>query len=146
MKTIDTALRNRQTGRDEHATRRVEAPIGAQDPSAVRVDSSSAEKPSSTATARGDSTSPIAGRAPRSRDSAASQQKRHQLAKLIFQRIHGRLPARIRNLAVYVTENAVVIAGECSTYYSKQMAQHVAMGVLEYERLINNIDVTSERL
>ena len=31
-------------------------------------------------------------------------------------------------------------------YYSKQMAQHVAMGVLEYERLINNIDVTNERV
>ncbi len=66
---------------------------------------------------------------------------REQLAIRILKRIQARLPGRIRRLTVYVTENAVVLAGQCSTYYTKQLAQHVAMGVLEYERLINNIDV-----
>lgn len=59
----------------------------------------------------------------------------------ILQRIEHRLPGRIRQLAVYSTGNAIVLSGQCSTYYTKQVAQHVAMGVLEYERLINNIDV-----
>jgi hypothetical protein len=59
----------------------------------------------------------------------------------ILHRIETRLPGRIRQLAVCSSKNAIVLSGRCSTYYTKQVAQHVAMGVLEYERLINNIDV-----
>lgn len=66
---------------------------------------------------------------------------RQQLIRRILVRIESRLPGRIRGLAVYATENAIVLSGRCSTYYTKQVAQHTAMGVLEYERLINNIDV-----
>ena len=68
-----------------------------------------------------------------------------QLAGRILERIESRLPCRIRHLTVYATENAVVLAGECSTYYTKQIAQHAAMGALEYERLINNIDVRTSK-
>ncbi len=64
-----------------------------------------------------------------------------QLAACILARIEARLPCRIRQLAVYATGNAVVLVGQCSTYYTKQIAQHAAMGVLEYEHLTNNIDV-----
>ena len=64
-----------------------------------------------------------------------------QLAARILARIESRLPRRIRQLTVYATDHAVIIAGQCSTYYTKQIAQHAAMGVLEYEQLINNIDV-----
>lgn len=64
-----------------------------------------------------------------------------QLAARILARIESRLPCRIRQLTVYASENAVVLSGQCSTYYTKQIAQHAAMGVLEYERLINNIEV-----
>ncbi|MCA9229778.1 MAG: hypothetical protein KDA57_03945 [Planctomycetales bacterium] len=70
-----------------------------------------------------------------------SETHAEQLADCILQRIESRLPCRIRDLKVYVSENAVVLEGLCSTYYSKQIAQHAAMGVLEYERLINNIEV-----
>ena len=63
------------------------------------------------------------------------------LAERIITRIESRLPSRIRRLTVYTTDNAVVLTGECSTFYTKQIAQHTAMGVLEYEQLINNIDV-----
>ncbi len=69
------------------------------------------------------------------------QQHDQALAQRILQRIELRLPGRIRDLTVYTTENAVVLAGKCSTFYSKQLAQHIAMGVIEYEQLINNIDV-----
>jgi len=64
-----------------------------------------------------------------------------ELAKCILSRIESRLPGRIRHLTVYTTENAVVLTGQCCTFYTKQLAQHIAMGVLEYEQLINNIDV-----
>ena len=68
-------------------------------------------------------------------------EKQSELANCIRNRIEMRLPGRIHNLRVLVTENAVLLSGYCSTFYSKQLAQHAAMGVLEYERLINNIDV-----
>lgn len=66
---------------------------------------------------------------------------RSRLVRRILQRIESRLPGRIRQLSVCAAENAIVLSGRCSTYYTKQVAQHTAMGVLEYERLINNIDV-----
>ena len=69
------------------------------------------------------------------------EQHNLELAQRILQRIAAQLPGRIRQLTVYTTENAVVLAGQCSTFYSKQLAQHAAMGVLEYEQLINNIEV-----
>jgi uncharacterized protein YgbK (DUF1537 family) len=71
----------------------------------------------------------------------SAEARREQLVHRILQRIEHRLPGRIRQLAVYATEHAIVLSGRCSTYYTKQVAQHTAMGVLEYERLINNIDV-----
>jgi osmotically-inducible protein OsmY len=72
---------------------------------------------------------------------AGLQQFDVELAERIITRIESRLPGRIRDLTVYTTSNAVVLTGECSTFYTKQIAQHTAMGVLEFERLINNIDV-----
>ena len=74
-------------------------------------------------------------------DQHGSDQFDFELAKRILQRIELRLPGRIRHLTVFTTENAVILAGDCCTFYSKQLAQHTAMGVLEYERLINNIEV-----
>jgi len=68
-----------------------------------------------------------------------------ELAKRILSRIESRLTGRVRHLTVYTTENAVVLTGECSTFYTKQLAQHIAMGVLEYEQLINNIDVRTAK-
>jgi len=66
-----------------------------------------------------------------------------ELATRISLRIETRLPGRIRHLAVFTTENAVILSGDCSTFYTKQVAQHAAMGVLEYEQLINNFEVRS---
>lgn len=74
-------------------------------------------------------------------DQPDSEQYDFQLAERILQRIESRLPGRIRHLTVFTTENAVILAGDCCTFYSKQLAQHTAMGTLEYERLINNIEV-----
>ncbi len=70
---------------------------------------------------------------------------RQQLIQRILGRIESRLPGRIRQLAVCGAENAIVLSGRCSTYYTKQVAQHTAMGVMEYDRLINNIDVVTPK-
>ncbi len=64
-----------------------------------------------------------------------------QLASQIISRIEARLPGRISNLKVHATKYAVVLSGRCSTFYTKQLAQHAAMGVLQYERLVNKIVV-----
>jgi len=76
-------------------------------------------------------------------DAGARQET--ELASDISRRIQARLPGRVRCLTVNVTEKGVTLTGQCSTYHSKQMAQHVAMGVLDYQRLVNNIDVQAGR-
>ena len=63
------------------------------------------------------------------------------LADTIQQRIESRLPGRIRNFQVLVSNDVVTLDGHCSTFHTKQMAQHIAMGVLDYERLQNNLEV-----
>lgn len=67
------------------------------------------------------------------------------LAERILHRIATRLPCRVRRLQVLVTEGEVILEGECSTYYTKQIAQHTAMGVLEYEQLVNHIVVCAAK-
>ena len=59
----------------------------------------------------------------------------------IRERIEHRLGDRIRRLAVCVADGAILLQGECSTSYSKQLAQHAALGVIEDERLENAIEV-----
>ncbi len=65
-----------------------------------------------------------------------------QLAVAIRQRIESRLGGRVRELGVRVTGNRIVLEGRCATYYTKQLAQHAALGVLEDELLENNIAVS----
>jgi osmotically-inducible protein OsmY len=59
----------------------------------------------------------------------------------IQQRIESRLQGRVRNLKVRAYADLVILEGQCSTYYTKQLAQHAAMGVLEDEQLENAIVV-----
>jgi hypothetical protein len=68
--------------------------------------------------------------------------KRHrELAIAIRQRIESRLAGRVRELAVRVLGNTIVLEGKCATYYTKQLAQHAALGVLDDEQLENAIVV-----
>jgi hypothetical protein len=64
------------------------------------------------------------------------------LAERIRQRVVSRLGARIRQFDVVVKGDQIRLCGECSTYYSKQLAQHAALGVIEDELLSNEIEVT----
>lgn len=63
------------------------------------------------------------------------------LAVAIRQRIETRLGKRIANLTVEIDDHTIVLKGNCATYYSKQLAQHAALGVIENERLANEIAV-----
>lgn len=67
------------------------------------------------------------------------------LEAIIQQRIESRLHGRVRNLVVRVVGDVVTLAGECTTYYTKQLAQHTAMGVLDDEHLENAIVVNVPR-
>ncbi len=68
--------------------------------------------------------------------------RREDLAKTIESRIRDRLGNRVRELKVIADGSWVVLHGRCVTYYSKQLAQHAALGVLEDEHLDNQITVT----
>jgi hypothetical protein len=71
--------------------------------------------------------------------------RNRQLAVAIRQRIESRLPGRVRELSVRVFERTVVLEGQCATYYTKQLAQHAALGILEDEQLENAIAVGAPR-
>jgi hypothetical protein len=64
------------------------------------------------------------------------------LAIAIHQRINSRLLGRVRNLRVRAFDGIVILEGQCATYYTKQLAQHAAMGILEDEHLENSIVVS----
>jgi hypothetical protein len=64
-----------------------------------------------------------------------------RLAVSIRQRIETRLLGRVRDLAIQVAGNTVTLEGRCATFYTKQLAQHAALAVLEDEQLVNNIAV-----
>jgi len=78
-------------------------------------------------------------------DGIADNDQAQHLAAVILKRIRTRLPGRVQRLAVKVTDSVVLLTGQCSTYYTKQLAQHAAMGVLDYQRLVNNISVRAVR-
>jgi hypothetical protein len=69
-------------------------------------------------------------------------ERARQVAISIRQRIETRLLGRVRNLSIRVENNIVFLEGRCATFYTKQLAQHAALGVLEDEQLVNNIAVT----
>jgi hypothetical protein len=75
----------------------------------------------------------------------ATAERNRQLAIAIMQRIESRLPGRVRNLVVTILADTVMLEGQCATYYTKQLAQHAALGILEDEHLENAIVVTVGR-
>jgi hypothetical protein len=70
-----------------------------------------------------------------------TERQRH-LAVAIRQRIESRLGGRVHDLAIRVRGETIVLEGRCATFYTKQLAQHAALGVLEDEQLENAIIVT----
>jgi hypothetical protein len=76
-------------------------------------------------------------------DESNDRDARHRALEIaIRQRIESRLLGRVRNLFVRVSNGVVILEGECTTFYTKQLAQHTAMGILEDEHLENSIVVS----
>ncbi|MEM9186452.1 MAG: hypothetical protein AAGB00_08165 [Planctomycetota bacterium] len=82
-------------------------------------------------------TSPSPGGAP-----SPAAERTSALPELIHERITKRLGSRVHALKVSINDKTILIEGRCSTYYSKQLAQHAALGVVEDEQLENAIEVT----
>jgi hypothetical protein len=71
-----------------------------------------------------------------------------RVAAEIVDTVEARLPGRIRDLRVRFEEDQFVLSGVSSSYYVKQVAQHVAMNALNalmLGRLVNDIKVHSMR-
>jgi hypothetical protein len=69
-------------------------------------------------------------------------ERHRRLPGVIRERIQSRLNGRLHDLVVRLEGNTVVLEGQCATYYTKQLAQHAALGALEDEQLRNAIVVT----
>ena len=79
-------------------------------------------------------------------DGSDDRDAHHRAVEIaVQQRITARLQGRVRNLLVRSFDNLVILEGQCATYYSKQLAQHAAMGVLEDEHLENAIVVNVQQ-
>ncbi|MHC4399419.1 MAG: BON domain-containing protein [Planctomycetota bacterium] len=59
------------------------------------------------------------------------------IEKAVWQETGG----SVRNLRVEVSREGVLLTGRCSTYYTKQKAQHAAMAMPCGVRLTNRIEV-----
>jgi hypothetical protein len=71
-----------------------------------------------------------------------ASERQRLLAVAIRQRIESRLGGRVHDLAIRIRGNTILLEGRCATFYTKQLAQHAALGVLEDEQLENAIVVT----
>ncbi len=65
-----------------------------------------------------------------------------ELAASIERAVHEETGHGVRDLAVEVDKNGVLLRGHCETFYCKQLAQHAAMGVPGGDRLTNSIEVS----
>lgn len=71
-----------------------------------------------------------------------------RIASEILRSVNARLPGRVRDLRVRYVDEHFVMSGVSSSYYVKQVAQHVAMSTLDSQmlgRLVNEIEVRSVR-
>ena len=64
----------------------------------------------------------------------------------IYRQLVQRLPGRIHDLRVEpLLGNALALSGVASSYYVKQVAQHIAMDIARLQRVINHIEVRRPR-
>jgi hypothetical protein len=63
------------------------------------------------------------------------------LQKELEQRVQARTGRRVRNLAIDLSSERIILRGEADTYYVKQLAQHGVRDLLPQVRLENAIIV-----
>ncbi len=64
------------------------------------------------------------------------------LAAKIEQVVWHATAAGVKSLAVELCDGEVILTGRCRTYYTKQIAQHAAMGAADGWSVVNRIVVT----
>ena len=114
------------------------------------------EAPRITSVSRGASESPFdsaddsdgRSRAASHRIAAGHEARLRRVAADIVRSVQFRLPGRVRDLKVRIDDGQFVLSGVSSSYYVKQVAQHLAMSALDkvmLGRLVNEIEVRSMR-
>lgn len=71
-----------------------------------------------------------------------SQREAERLAASIERAVCRETGGGVRNLRVEIHDDEVFLTGRCRTYYTKQVAQHAAMGLSGENGLTNCIEVT----
>jgi hypothetical protein len=86
--------------------------------------------------------------APAPRVTARTDPHLRRIAAEIVRSVQSRLPGRVRDLNVRIDADQFVLSGVATSYYVKQIAQHVAMQALDARmlgRIVNEIEVRSVR-
>lgn len=65
----------------------------------------------------------------------------HLLAQRVEQEVRSRTTGRIRGLRVRVSDGQVVITGQTSTYYAKQLVTHAALETADQLLIMNEVEV-----
>ena len=65
-----------------------------------------------------------------------------ELATSIEQAVQRETGRGVADLTVEVSPQGILLRGRCTTYYTKQLAQHAAMSMPGGDRLINSIEVS----
>jgi len=65
-----------------------------------------------------------------------------ELATSIEQAVQRETGRGVADLTVEVSSQGILLRGRCTTYYTKQLAQHAAMSIPGGDRLINSIEVS----
>lgn len=65
-----------------------------------------------------------------------------ELANSIEEAVHRETGHAVADLTVEVHPQGILLKGRCSTYYTKQLAQHAAMNIPGGDRLTNCIEVS----
>ena len=65
-----------------------------------------------------------------------------ELATSIEQAVQRETGRGVDDLSVEVSPQGILLRGRCTTYYTKQLAQHAAMSMPGGDRLINSIEVS----
>ncbi len=70
-----------------------------------------------------------------------TQTEAEKLVASIERAVWRETSGAVRDLRIEVSRGGVILSGRCTTYYTKQKAQHAAMGISGPRQLTNRIDV-----
>ncbi len=68
----------------------------------------------------------------------------NSLQEHVEQLVRSRTGGMIRELRVEVLNDTIILTGRTATYYTKQLATHAALGLLQDATLTNDIEVVHD--